>query len=113
MSPLNKACIIIGILIVLASLCLYFKASADDGSLISNCPDWDGNSRMFCAAFNHFSIQNQILIQEQNQTNKLLAYQFCAHGNFDLPDDYGWVRENGFGNFHFKDCVNKILSDTK
>lgn len=112
MSPLNKACLIIGILIALASLCLYIKASADDGS---GC-DAYSPSGVNCYMPQLFK-QNEILIQEQNQTNHLLAYQYCETHFQGHIDGWGGFQQtyNPTGIIYntLDNCTKSIMGMTK
>lgn len=66
--------------------------------------------------------QNQILIQEQNQTNRLMAAEICTHeyGSLDFNIEVFDRNVKGIlGESHyqyylmFHQCIDNVLSDTK
>lgn len=60
--------------------------------------------------------QNKILIQEQNQTNHLLAMEFCKGGSSyqNFPTDkYYNGNQLGSNQDDYWKCVSKVLGDTK
>lgn len=71
----------------------------------------------------HIYKQNQVLIQEQNQTNVLLAEEICTHefGSLDINDNLfdknahdllGGNRPNT-GYLLLHECMQKVLNDVK
>lgn len=111
MKPLDKAVIVISCLIALSVLCFVVKwVNADDGSGCSNAGSIMGQIGD-CYTPKIYQ-QNQLLIQEQNQTNKLLAINTCElheinDGNFIGSDDH--LRFNG----DLNQCIKWMLNETR
>lgn len=99
--------------IILLSLCAVFgtvMAIGDDGSGCSNTGSLTGQIGD-CYTPKIYE-QNQVLIQEQNQTNKLLAISTCElheinDGNFVGSDDH--LKFNNDFNY----CIKWMLNETK
>ena len=86
---------------------------ADDGS---GCKDYKTTDMSFNRDWNIWCYveglyhQNQILIQEQNQTNKLIAYQTCtSYGSGEYSQN-----SKSFNYYeNVNSCVNELLNKTK
>lgn len=92
--------------------------TADDGSGCSTPDSWGLSTNCFVQKIYNQNIQ---LTQEQNQTNHLLAYNFCkgTPTEFTLdhvPTQQELIQIKNSGMFKdnpFQDCVNNILGKTK
>ena len=59
--------------------------------------------------------QNKILIKEQNQTNTLLAMEFCKGSSTyqSFPVKYHTSDQQYMNDDQYSQCVKKVLGDTK
>ena len=59
--------------------------------------------------------QNNIIIKEQNQTNTLLAMEFCkgASSFQSFPQKYHTSDQQYMNDEQYFQCVKKVLGDTK
>lgn len=118
-----KLALIVGGIILLASGITYAFASDDNGCAITDQHNWlwNSNYNVICwlIQINH---SQQIQIQEQNQTNNLLASEICTH-MYSASDINNFFdsknKTNIFGQktityyYIIHDCIQKVLEDTK
>ena len=106
------------LVISLVSVSLLPLVIADDGSGCSSHDSWGLSTNCFVQKLYQ---QNQILIQEQNQTNHLLAYDYCKGTPTQIALDYIPTQQQMIQLANsklmkdnpFQDCVNNVLGVTK